>query len=88
MFIAKISWSLKNCANSLSTKSKSVFFIIGGGTIYNLFLPITDKLYVTIVDDAPEADTYFPDYSKFKNIVFQETHETDNLKYTFLELTK
>lgn len=63
-------------------------FIIGGGSIYKQFLPLTDKLYLTIVDDAPEADTFFPDYSEFKNIVFEEGLETDNYKLTFLELTK
>lgn len=63
-------------------------FIIGGGSIYKQFLPLADKLYLTVVDDAPEADTYFPDYSKFKNIIFKEAHEADNLKFTFLELTK
>lgn len=63
-------------------------FIIGGGTIYRLFMPLIDKLYITEVDDAPEADTFFPDYSDFKNIVFEETHETDDLKFTFKELTR
>ena len=63
-------------------------FIIGGGTIYRLFMPLIDKLYITEVDDAPEADTFFPDYSDFKNTIFEETHETDNLKFTFKELTR
>ncbi|MFH1523225.1 MAG: dihydrofolate reductase [Patescibacteria group bacterium] len=67
---------------------KKEIFIIGGGSIYKQFLPLTDKLYLTLVDDAPEADIYFPDYFEFKNIIKEETHETDNLKYTFLELTK
>lgn len=63
-------------------------FVIGGGTIYRLFMPLIDKLYVTEVDDAPEADTFFPDYSDFKNCLAEETHETDNLKFTFKELTR
>lgn len=63
-------------------------FIIGGGTIYRLFMPLINKLYITEVDDAPEADTFFPDYSDFKNVVFEETHETDDLKFTFKELTR
>lgn len=63
-------------------------FVIGGGQIYKQMLPITDKLYLTIVDDAPEADTFFPEYTEFKNIIKEKTVETNNLKYTFLELTK
>lgn len=66
------------------------FFIIGGGSIYKQFLPLADKLYLTLVDDAPQdADTFFPDYTElFKNTVSEEPHESDGLKYSFVELTK
>lgn len=37
-------------------------FIIGGGTIYKVMLPYTDELDLTIVDDEPEADVFFPSY--------------------------
>jgi dihydrofolate reductase len=63
-------------------------FVIGGGQIYKQMIDLADKLYLTVVDDSPEADTYFPDYSKFRKIVNEKTVETDNLKYTFLELEK
>lgn len=36
-------------------------FIIGGGIIYKQFLPIANKLYLSIVKTKPEADTYFPE---------------------------
>lgn len=68
--------------------SDKEIFVIGGGEIYKQALPLADKLYLTLVDDSPRADTFFPDYSKFKDIVFEETHETDDLKYTFLELSR
>lgn len=35
------------------------YFIIGGGEIYRALLPYTDRLYLTEVDDAPAADTFF-----------------------------
>lgn len=63
-------------------------FIIGGGAIYEAFLPLTDKLYITEVADAPTADTFFPDYSEFHQLNYEEAHETDELKFTFKELTK
>lgn len=85
-FVAHSIEEAKTKAKELETGNES--FVIGGGTIYRLFMPLIDKLYVTEVDDAPEADTFFPDYSDFKNIVFEETHETDDLKFTFKELTR
>ncbi|MDA3854305.1 MAG: dihydrofolate reductase [Bacteroidales bacterium] len=35
-------------------------FIIGGGTIYKLFYPLADQLYLTIAHTKVEADTFFP----------------------------
>ena len=59
-------------ANSILDTMKMVFneeevFIIGGGMIYEQFLPMADKLYLTKIDKDFDADTFFPiiDYSKF-----------------------
>jgi len=35
-------------------------FIIGGAQIYEQALPYADRLYLTLIDDTKEADTYFP----------------------------
>ena len=37
-------------------------FIIGGATIYRLFLPIADKLYISHIKKDYEGDIFFPDY--------------------------
>jgi dihydrofolate reductase len=69
--------------------SEEEVFVIGGGIIYTLSLPYTNKLYLTVVDDAPEdADTFFPDYSEFKNVVKKEEMDNGQYKFTFLELTR
>ena len=36
--------------------------ILGGAKVYALFLPHTDRMYVTWVDAAVEGDTFFPEY--------------------------
>ena len=42
-------------------------FIIGGGQIYALFLPLADRLYLTeAVAEDDSADTYFPAFDKEK----------------------
>lgn len=63
-------------------------FIIGGGQVYKEAIKIAEKLYLTIVDKEFDADTFFPDYSMFKKIVFEEKGEDGGYKYTFLELEK
>jgi dihydrofolate reductase len=52
-------------ANSILDAMKMVYneeevFIIGGGMIYEQFLPMADLLYLTKIDKDYEADTFFP----------------------------
>ncbi len=68
-------------------------FIIGGGQIYEQAIKIADKLYLTIIIpvgrvDRVEADTFFPDYSTFNNVVSEEKLNTEKYKLTFLELKR
>lgn len=69
-------------------KGEGEIFIIGGGIIYKEFLPLADKLYLTVVDAEPKADAFFPDYSEFKKIVSEQQGEYNGLKYKFLELIR
>lgn len=39
--------------------SKDIF-VIGGGEIYNLLLPLCDTIYMTYLDKIYGADTFFP----------------------------
>jgi dihydrofolate reductase len=39
---------------------KDEYFIIGGASVYRQFLPYANKLYLTLVEKAFEADTFFP----------------------------
>lgn len=39
-------------------------FIIGGGKIYEMFLPFCDKVYLTRIHKEYEADTFFPNLDK------------------------
>jgi dihydrofolate reductase len=38
-------------------------FIIGGAEIYRLALPFATRMYITEIDQSPEGDTHFPDFS-------------------------
>ncbi len=65
-------------------------FIIGGGQIYKEALDkdYVNKLYLTIVEGDFGADTFFPDYSQFKKVVFEKEGESEGHKYKFLELER
>lgn len=60
-------------------KSKKDVYIIGGGEIYKQGLKIADKLELTRVHaEFPEADTFFPAFSKDEwELISEEKHEKD-----------
>lgn len=41
-----------------------VVYVVGGGTVYEQFLPRADRLVLTEVDAAPAGDTRFPDWNR------------------------
>ena len=67
---------------------KEEIFICGGGSVYAQTIGMVDKLYLTIVEQDFEADTFFPEYSEFKNVVSEKEDEEGDFKFRFVELTK
>lgn len=67
---------------------KEEIFICGGGSIYQQFIPLAGKLYLTIVEGEFEADTFFPDYAEFKKVVKEEKSSDGKYNYKFVELVK
>lgn len=64
-------------------------FILGGGQIFAKALPITDRLYLTIVDAEVPADVFFPSYeSQFSKIITQEDMTEWEYPYRFITLEK
>ena len=50
---------LTNEYNNRWDVDETIFWVIGGKEIYDLFLPYVDKLYVTRIYSTFEADTFF-----------------------------
>jgi len=72
-----------------SSDGADELFIIGGGEIYKQSIDMADRLYLTLVDDAPaDADTFFPDYSGFSNVVESEHGMGGELNYKYVVLER
>lgn len=70
-------------------KSEKEIFVIGGGQIYNQAIEYADRLYLTIIDrEILDADTFFPDYSKFEKTISDEQGEENGVKYRFVTYEK
>jgi len=65
-------------------------FVFGGGEIFREAIEdgIVDRLYLTKVEGDYGADTYFPDYSKFKKVISEESGEENGVKYKFIDLER
>ena len=67
--------------------------VIGGGHIYELFLPFAERLYLTFIDLEVAGDTQFPDYlsqGQWQEVA-TESNEPDaknNHSYKFVTLDK
>lgn len=54
-------------------------FIIGGESIYKLFLPVADNMYLTEIQETdPYADAYFPNFDKEEWNVINLENGVDN----------
>jgi len=62
-------------------------FVIGGGQVFAQAIDRADKLYLTVVDETADADTFFPDYSRFTRELLREPHEGEGHRFTYFVLT-
>lgn len=58
-------------------------FIIGGEQVYRQTVHLADRLYLTVIDKEYKADSFFPDYGRFRNTVYKRQSTYHNLQYTF-----
>jgi dihydrofolate reductase len=64
------------------------YFVIGGGEIYSLLLPYTNKMYITEVHKSFEAHAYFPQFYKNQWRVLDRSEEyvdeKSSLRYSYV----
>jgi dihydrofolate reductase len=80
--------SIEEAIRIAKEKEKEEIFIIGGQQIFDQTIGIAGRLYLTIVQDDFECDTFFPDYANFTKVISEENREEDGLKYKFITLEK
>jgi len=74
------------------TRDFKEVMICGGASVYKQFLPLADKIYLTLIKGDFEGDAFFPE---FEQNSWKETERTENnpdkenpYKYTFLTLKR
>ena len=67
--------SIEEMLAQLNSENVEEIRIIGWASIYAQFLPITDKIYLTLIKKSYIGDTYFPVFEDQFTEVGREEHE-------------
>ena len=75
--------SEKELLEELKKYDTDEIYVIGGESVYRMMLPYLDTIYVTKIDHAFQADTFFPDLDQDPQ--WQMTKISDEQTYFDLE---
>ena len=74
---AEVVSSLEAALSLVNVQEEEVF-IIGGSEIYEMALAIADRMYLTLIHESFEGDTFFPEFDESDWVVVsRRDHEAD-----------
>ncbi|MDN3549030.1 dihydrofolate reductase [Mucilaginibacter aquaedulcis] len=81
--VSSVEAALALCAN------EEEVFIVGGAEIYKQALPLTDRIYLTIIDHDFDGDTFFPELNDqdWKETEREDFEPDEKNKYTYSFIT-
>ncbi len=80
--------SIEEALEKAKAMEQEEIFIIGGASIYRQFIPLADRLYLTLVEGEYEADTFFPEYDEFVRVLSEEKMDNGAHQFSFVTLEK
>lgn len=83
--------TLEELLKKLKEYEGEEIFVIGGESVYRQLLPYCDTAYVTKIDHAYDADTYFPNLDEIPEWTMTEVSEEQtsfDLEYVFSKYEK
>lgn len=80
--------SLEMALNAAQNVGEELF-IIGGATLYEIALPLANRLYLTDIQAEFEGDTFFPeiDFNEWNEITCEQVTNDANVDFTYRFLT-
>jgi dihydrofolate reductase len=76
----------------LKRAEKEDVFVIGGGEIYSLTLPITKRIWLTLIDTTIQGDTLYPELSEDMWFTIKgernPADEENEYPYTYMEYVR
>ena len=85
-----VAYSIEEALQIAKGQGAREVMIIGGVSIYKQFLPLADRMYLTLIEGDFEGDAFFPefDWADWQEIerIENESDKENPYKYTFLTL--
>ena len=79
-------------AAAIEVSNSGEIMVIGGGQLYELALPLAQRMVLTMIDIQPDADTWFPEWQKRDWQLMDECHyqadQKNSLSYRILEFQR
>lgn len=83
--------SIEEALQTAREKGEEVM-ICGGVSVYKQFLPLADRMYLTLIDGDFEGDAFFPefDWNDWQEIekIENQSDKNNPYKYTFITLQR
>lgn len=87
-----VAHTLEDALALARTRGETEVFVIGGGAIFQQALPLADRIYLTQVDAAVEADTFFPqlnqDEWQVQKLIEREADQENQYPFTIYLLVR
>lgn len=86
-----VSRSISETLSLIAEEETSKFWVVGGGLIYNIFLPYISLMHITQIQDSfKKADTFFPEfnYEDWSCELGEVKHSENDLEYRHILLKK
>ena len=71
-----------------AAKDSKEVMVIGGAQIYAQFMPIANKMHLTLIDEDFEGDAHFPEYKKNEWTEVKKEEHKDKFGFVFVDLER
>jgi dihydrofolate reductase len=81
-------FSIEEALEAIKKSGEDEVFVIGGASIYKQMIQYADRLYITVVKEKFDCDTFFSDYSDFDKVISRESDSEDGTDFEFRVLER
>ncbi len=86
---AQVAHSLEEAIEIATAEKPTEIHIGGGAQLYQEALPLVSRLHLTLVEDEPKADTFFPAYEDDFTLVSTSESMTENgISFQWVDLER